>query len=168
MNRILAPVLAVALSLTQFVSLNAQVQAVGVIAGSASGPIGPLSGITIQIVDSEGRVVRSTVTSKTGTFRIDGLNPGTFTAQAVGSAGAVIAAASATLSASAMTATVTLSATSAAVAGIAAGVAGVGPGVVAAAGGLSAATVAMGVGAAAAAVGAAAVVSRRSDASPSR
>ena len=171
MKRVVAISLAVVFAVSQLSSSHAQVEAIGIIAGTVSGPSGALAGLTVEVVNAGGAVVGSATTAVTGAFSISGLTAGTFTVQVVGMNGAVIGTSSATLAAGAMTATVSVSATAGAVAAAAAGaVAGAGAGTgagalgaaaglgAAGAGGLSTGVVLAGIGAAAAAAGTAAIV----------
>ena len=164
MKRILGVLVAVTLVVVQLAHAQAQV---GVIAGTATGPAGPLAGVTVNIVNAAGQVVGSAVTTATGGFSVGGLAAGTFTVNVVGTTGAVISTTTATLAAGAMTATVTVTATAAALAG-----AGVAAGGVAAAGagtaGLSTAAIVGTVAAVGGGIAAATVIATNDDASPSR
>jgi hypothetical protein len=162
MTRILAAALALTLALVQQ-PIGAQLAGLGTITGTASGALGPLTGLTVQVLDSAGTVVAKGVTTQTGAFSIGGLNPGTFTVQVLGSNGAVVGASSATLAAGAMTATVTVSAAAGALAAAASAAAAA-----AATSGVAPTPVRAAVAAAAASVGTAAVIATNDDASGSR
>jgi hypothetical protein len=164
MRRVLVFFLVMALSLSQFASVQAQLASPGVITGVVSGSDGVLAGVTVQVLDSASSIVGTAVTTEAGTFSIGGLSTGTFTVHAVGSTGAVIGASTATLVEGAMAAAVTVGANAGAVAAAAAAVVTT----TATAGGMSATAVLAAVGAAAAAVGTAAVVSADEPASGSR
>ena len=165
MKRTLALALAVALTLGTTPSfVGAQAQAIGVIAGTASGPSGALAGATVQLLNSAGQIVGSVVANAEGFFSFGALQAGQFTVQVLSTSGVVIGTSTATLAAGAMSATVTISATAAAIGGA------VGGGILsgaAAGGGLGTGAVLGGLAAAAGVAGAVVAVTKK-DASPSR
>jgi hypothetical protein len=163
MKRIVVIALAVTFALTQFSSLNAQFEGSGTITGTIDGPQGPLTGVTVQAIDSAGSIAGSAVTNGTGAFRIGALRAGTYTVRVLGANGQVIATSSATLTAETMTATLKLSASAGALAGPASGVPAAANG-----GGMSAKVVLASVGAAAASLGTLLVISTNEDVSGSR
>lgn len=165
MTRLFASLLAASLCAAQLPVLSAQTSRAGVITGIVVGTAGALTGVTVQVLDSAGVIVGSTVTTETGAFRVNGLPEGTFPLNAVSTSGAVIGTSIATLTADAMTARVTISATAAS--DEAAAMAAWG-GLAVPAIGLSARTVVASLGAAAANIGAASLVVVGADASPSR
>ena len=93
MKRILLLALMYALLCTPFAGLQAEGQVsgvitgavkdcTGVITGSVASQIGrPLSGITMQLLDSSGTIVGKTVTARNGEFSIQGVSCGTDTLQ---------------------------------------------------------------------------------------
>src|SRR5262245_15964940 len=85
---------------------NPRAQATGVIRGTVSGPSGPLSGVTVNIVNASGTVVGSTVTTAAGSYSVGNLAIGTYTIQIVSTTGAVVATSTGTISAAAVAATV--------------------------------------------------------------
>ncbi|MBM3777182.1 MAG: carboxypeptidase regulatory-like domain-containing protein, partial [Acidimicrobiia bacterium] len=55
----------------------------GRIEGILIGPSGPLSEVPIQVLNEAGAVLLCALTTRTGNFRVEGLNPGTYVIQAV-------------------------------------------------------------------------------------
>jgi hypothetical protein len=179
MTRLVAVFFALAVSLSVGTPLGAQGR--GTIEGVASGPAGPLSNATVQVIDAQGRMISKVITNTTGYFRITNLPTGTYTVQALSPAGGVISTASATIAESSMTATVTLTATAATMADAAGAAAGAGAAAAGAAtggtavavgggaaSGLSTAAIVGGIATAAAVAGTVAVVQTNTTASPSR
>ena len=124
----------------------------GVISGSATSQVGrPLSGITIQLLDSSGSIVGKTITARNGEFSIPGVSCGTDTLQCLDK-DKVLGTSSVTLSVPGATESVKMTCTTDVV-----------PFWRTKAGGLL-----IGVGAAATAIGAAAIVSTGADASGAR
>ena len=102
---------------------SVRAQATGVIAGTVSGPNGPIAGLTVNIVNGAGSVVGTAVTTQTGTYTVGNLAAGTYTIQVVNAAGRVVVTGVGTVTAAALTATVnlTLTASQLAPAAVAAG-----------------------------------------------
>lgn len=100
-------------------------QATGTISGVVSGPDGPLANVTINIIDSNGKVVATTVTSANGSYSVPNLPPGTYTVQVVTNNKPVGTAVVTVAAGVTGTANVTLTASQLAAAGIAAGGGGV-------------------------------------------
>ena len=109
MKRVVVVAMSVAVLFSQAPLEAGQAQAIGLIAGSASGPAGPLAGVTVNVVNAAGQVVGSAVTSAAGSFSVTGLAAGTFSVNVVSATGAVLSTSTASLAAGAMTATVTTS-----------------------------------------------------------
>jgi hypothetical protein len=164
MKRVLAALFAFISLVGQLPPTAAQTGGVGAIVGSITGPSGPLVGVTVEILDQAGVVVAMATTAETGAFSVAGLQTGSFTVQAVGANGAVLAASSATIAEGAMTIIVTLNAT----AGILAASATLASSAVGATSGVTSTTVLAALGSAAAAAGAAAVIPTQQEASGSR
>ena len=164
MRRIVVIAVAFAFALTQFSSLNAQVQGGGTITGTIAGPQGVLGGVTVQAVDANGTIVGNAVTSDAGAFRIAALRPGTYTVHVRGANGQAIATSSARLTPEAMNVTLKIDAS----AGTLAGPASTVPATTARRGGMSAKIVLASVGAAAASLGTLLVISTQEDVSGSR
>ena len=80
-------------------STSAGAQLAGEIHGVVSGPNGPLSGLTVNIINSNGVVVGTAVTSSTGTYTVPNLAVGTYTVQLVDHAGAVLTTGTGTVTA---------------------------------------------------------------------
>jgi hypothetical protein len=163
MKRILLLTLMYALLCAPFAGLQAQGQpsgvttaavrqCTGVISGSVTSQVGrPLSGITMQLLDSSGSSVGKTVTARNGEFSIQGVSCGTDTLQCLDK-DKVLGTSSVTLSVPGASASVKMTCTTDVV-----------PFWKTKAGGLL-----IGVGAAATAIGAAAIVSTGADASGAR
>jgi hypothetical protein len=163
MKRILSLALMYALLCAPFAGLQAQGQpsgvitgavreCTGVISGSVTSQVGrPLSGITVQLLDSSGSIVGKTVTARNGEFSIPGVSCGTDTLQCLDK-DKVLGTSSVTLSVPGASESVKMTCTTDVV-----------PFWRTKAGGLL-----IGVGAAATAIGAAAVVSTGADASGAR
>jgi hypothetical protein len=175
MFRLIAVLLVLIVCLVPTASLAGQ--GTGTIEGVAAGPKGGLTHATVQVIDTQGRLVSKVITDATGRFRITSLPPGTYIVQTVDVSGAVIGTAPVVVSAGS-TATVTLNATAATIAGAASAAggaaAGAGTGGAAAAGttavggDLSTAAIIGGIVTAAAVAGTVAVVQTTTNASPSR
>ena len=161
MKRILGVVVILAVA---FAHVPVFALAPGVITGTVTGNAGPLSGVTVQVLNAAGHIVGTAATTATGSFRAVDLAAGTFSVNVVGASGAVLSTATATLAAGAMTAILPLRVSVAALAG--AGAAAQIP--AAGAGGLSTTAIVVTVVAVAAGVGAAAYVANRGSSSPSR
>lgn len=86
----------------------------GVITGTMRGPAGPMAGVRVNAVNSNGAIVGSATTGGNGSYELQGLPSGTFMVQAVGATGAVLSTSAATLSSADMTATTNLAASAAA------------------------------------------------------
>src|SRR5690349_3623998 len=82
MKRVFALALMFTLALGNLSSLSAQVQAIGVISGSISGPTGPLAGVTVNVLGPAGNIVGTAVTTSAGSFSVGGLAVGSFSVQA--------------------------------------------------------------------------------------
>jgi hypothetical protein len=134
-------------------------QTSGAVAGTIRGPNGPISGMTVNLVNGAGTVVGTATTTPSGTYTVGNLAPGTYTVQVVNSAGRVVGTGVGTVTAAALTATVdvTLTASQLAPAAVAAG-----------GGGLSTTTKVVLATAAAAGAGILAVVATRDDSSPTK
>ena len=140
---------------------SVRAQTSGAIAGTISGPNGPIAGLTVNVVNVAGSVVGTAVTTRDGTYTVRNLAVGTYTIQIVNAAGSVVATGVGTLTAAALTATVdlTLTASQLSAAALAAG---------GAATGLSTTAKVVLATAAVAGTGVLAVVATRSDSSPTR
>ena len=90
---------------------SAGAQLRGEIRGVASGPDGPLSGLTVKIINSAGMVVGTAMTSSTGMYSVPGLAVGTYTVQLVDRAGAVLTTGMGTVTATVAAVTVNLTLT---------------------------------------------------------
>ena len=90
---------------------SAGAQLRGEIRGVVSGPDGPLSGLTVNIINSAGMVVGTAVTSSTGAYSVSSLAVGTYTVQLVDRAGAVLTTGMGTVTPAAVTITVNLTLT---------------------------------------------------------
>jgi hypothetical protein len=164
MKRIVVFAVAFTFTLAHVSSVNAQLQASGMITGTVSGPSGPLGAATVQVIGALGSIAGTAVTTGAGIFSVGQLRPGVYTVQVLGSNGQVIGASSATLTSSAMTATVKIDAS----AGGLADAAGEVPAVSTRRRGPSTRMVLAGVGAAAASLGTLLVISTQEDVSGSR
>ena len=174
MFRLIAVLLVLIVCLLPTASLAGQ--GTGTIEGVAAGPRGGLTNATVQVIDTQGRLVSKVITDTAGRFRITNLPPGTYIVQTVDYSGAVIGTAPAMLMAGSTT-TVTLNAAAGTIAGAASAAGGaaasaaIGGAVVAttaAEGGLSTAAIIGGIVTAAAVAGTVAVVQTTTNASPSR
>ena len=136
--------IAVALVVWSVSVRSAVMQRGGEISGVVSGPTSPVAGVTVNVIDTAGQVVGTSVTSSTGAFSVGNLPVGTYTIQAVTRAGTVLMTGTGTVSATTLAATVNLSLTGSQLAAAAAGAGAAGT-----AAGISATTV-VAIGAAAA------------------
>ena len=93
-------------------SMSARAPLVGEIHGVVSGPQGPLDGLTVNIINGNGSVLGTAVTSSAGTYTVANLAVGTYTVQIVDRAGAVLTTGVGTVTAAARAATVNLTLTS--------------------------------------------------------
>ena len=84
----------------------------GEIHGVVSGPNGPLDGLTVNIINGNGSVLGTAVTSSAGTYTVANLVVGTYTVQIVDRAGAVLTTGMGTVTPAARAATVDLTLTS--------------------------------------------------------
>ena len=114
MKRTLAVAVMFALVMTQLATVSAGVGTQGVITGTMRGPAGPVAGVRVNVLDSKGSIVGSTVTNGAGAYSLSGLPSGTFLVQAVSATGTVMTTSMATLGASATKATTNLTAAAAA------------------------------------------------------
>jgi len=136
-------------------------QTSGVIAGTISGPNGPIAGLTVNVVNNAGLVVGTAVTARDGTYMVSSLAVGRYTVQIVNAAGSVLATGVGTVTAAALTATVDLTLTGSQLSAAALAAGGTGTG-------LSTTTKVVLATAAAAGAGILVVVATRADSSPTR
>lgn len=114
MKRTLAVAVMFALVMAQISTLSAGAGARGVITGTMRGPIGPVAGVRVNVLDARGSIVGTTMTNGTGAYSLDGLPSGTYMVQAVSPAGTVMTTSMATLASASMKATTNLMASAAA------------------------------------------------------
>ena len=98
----------VALAVLSGPSMSAGAPLVGEIHGVVSGPQGPLDGLTVNIINGNGSVLGTAVTSSAGTYTVANLAVGTYTVQVVDRAGAVLATGMGTVTAAARASAVDL------------------------------------------------------------
>jgi hypothetical protein len=108
MKRTLAIAMMIALA-----PLAAGAGSMGVITGTMRGPAGPMEGVRVNALNTNGSIVGSATTSTAGTYAVEGLPQGTFVVQAVGPTGAVLTTSAATLTSATMLATTNLAASAA-------------------------------------------------------
>ena len=90
---------------------SVRAQTTGVIAGTISGPNGPIAGLTVNVINDAGSVVGTAVTKQDGTYTVSNLGVGRYTVQVVNGAGSVLATGMGTVTTAALTATVDLTLT---------------------------------------------------------
>lgn len=160
MKRTLAAVTMFALVMAQISTLSAGAMSNGVITGTMRGPVGPVAGVRVNVLDAKGTVVGTAITNGTGSYSLEGLPAGTFMVQAVNAAGSVVTTQLVTLANPSMKATGNLVASAAAAPAAAQAAA--------TAGGLNSRALWWVIGASAATVGMAAAVAMEEPASPAR
>jgi hypothetical protein len=90
---------------------SVRAQTPGAIAGTMSGPNGPIAGLTVNVVNDAGSVVGTAITTRDGAYTVSHLAVGTYTIQVVNAAGSVVATGVGTVTAAALTPTVDLTLT---------------------------------------------------------
>src|SRR5688500_14338044 len=90
-KRLVLTTLIVLFALGSLAREGAVAQQSGVITGTVMGANGtPLAGATVNVLNSAGSIIGSTVTGATGGFSLSGFVPGTYVVNALSANGAVI------------------------------------------------------------------------------